>query len=1112
MAASKYRIYEMAKDMNMSSKRLQMILKREFDLEYKSHMSAIEEEDIGRINAYFEEQKRTAQEDREKREKAQAKAEAQAAKERDRKKREREQQTRAPQQRSQSSSSPREDDRRRTQRPNQNQRGSQDTSRRQTNRPKQYAQGMEEGRMLTPDMIREEKRKQQEALEAQKRKAAAQEKAANAPEITATAQEASPAKPDKATTRIVESELKSPATSVDVERVDNANREQDHTSKSEASTPEAKDDRLTVTNGDHRPTKSEVETAPTPVAPVTTEAVSAKSKAVTAVDPSKAEAASSANTEEAIAESNMQKESTAAEAQSHVATTTPVRESEKQPAQKPASDANVRQERQTKSAAQPSSEQSRRPDTRQGQQGRSDNRTGAHGRADNRSGQQTRSDSRQGQQGRPDNRPGQQGRSDNRPGQQGRSDYRSGQQGRPDNRSAQGQSQRPFTNRNDRAQRAPKEDAPELIAKPSRLHEHKKVEDKKKSLEKNDKKKEQNRDRTFAQKLQSKAANKEKKKEKKILKELAAQKETPDIIELPAEITVGDFARLINQSSTAVMMELIKMGVMASLNEAIGYETAEKVAETFGVLVMEPENTDPQTMFESLDFEDQEKDLKVRPPVVTVMGHVDHGKTSLLDAIRETHVTSGEAGGITQHIGASTAYVDGKKITFLDTPGHEAFTQMRMRGAQSTDIAILVVAADDGVMPQTVEAINHAKAAKVPIIIAINKMDKYEADPNRVMQELTEYGLVAEEWGGDTIMIPVSAKQKTGIDELLTMVLMVAEMEELKANPNRRAVGIVIEAQLDKGRGPTATVLVQKGTLHDSDYVVSGSTSGHIRAMFDSTGKKIKKVGPSMPALILGLSEVPEAGDMIYVVENEKIAREFAQKAQDKQRQEQLNKTSRVSLDDLHSQIEGGELKELNIIVKTDVKGTIDAVRNSLEKLSNDEVKVNVIHGAVGGITESDVLLANASNGLIIGFNVRPNQGAVEQAKNDGIDIRTYRVIYEAIEDVKQAIQGMLSPKFKEEILGRAQVRDTFRLPNGSTIAGVYVTNGKLARNAQVRLLRDDIVIHEGKIDSLRRFKDDVRELATGYEGGVGIENYNDIKLQDVIECFHMVEIAPTNN
>ena len=601
--------------------------------------------------------------------------------------------------------------------------------------------------------------------------------------------------------------------------------------------------------------------------------------------------------------------------------------------------------------------------------------------------------------------------------------------------------------------------------------------------------------------------NKKNKQQKRAPKKEEPEDDFDQIIEIPSEITVSDFAKAIRKSSTDVIFELIKIGVMASLNESITFETAEKVAEKFGILITEPEEVDVDELFQQLDFEDDEKSLKLRPPVITVMGHVDHGKTSILDAIRNTQVTRGEAGGITQHIGASTVVYDGHHITQLDTPGHEAFTQMRARGAKATDIAILVVAADDGVMPQTIEAINHAKAAGVPIIVAINKMDKYEADPNRVKQELTEHGLLSEDWGGDTIMVPVSAKTGEGIDELLENVLVVAELSELKANPKRKAVGIVIESQFEKGRGATASILVQKGTLTDDDYVVSGQISGHIRAMFDALGNKVKTAGPSYPVKIIGLSDLPEAGDRIYAVSDEKIAREFAEKAQERAKKEKLNKTTHVSLDDLHMQISEDGLKELNIIVKTDVKGTIDALAGSIEKLGNNEVKVNIIHGAVGGISESDVMLAAASNAIIIGFNVRPNQGAIVMADKDKIEMRTYRVIYDAIEDIEKAIKGMLAPVYEEEVLGRAEVRDTFRVPNVGTVAGIYVISGKMVRNAQVRLLRNDIVIHEGNIASLRRFKDDVKEVAQNYEGGLGIENYNDVKVGDHIECYHSVEV-----
>ncbi|NLW51908.1 MAG: translation initiation factor IF-2 [Tissierellia bacterium] len=605
--------------------------------------------------------------------------------------------------------------------------------------------------------------------------------------------------------------------------------------------------------------------------------------------------------------------------------------------------------------------------------------------------------------------------------------------------------------------------------------------------------------------------NKNKNKNKKQVKDNRPQqkeKAVDPVVEIDEEITVGDFAKLLDVPNTKVITELMKMGTMASVNQTISSELATDLGILLGFEVKVKEPEVDENDIASLDFEDKEEDLVTRAPVVTVMGHVDHGKTSLLDAIRNTRVTKSEAGGITQHIGASSVYINDQRIVFLDTPGHEAFTQMRMRGAQATDIAILVVAADDGVMPQTIEAINHAKAAGVPIIIAINKMDKYEANPDRVKTELMEYGLTPEEWGGDTIMVPVSALKNEGIDELLELVIMVAEMEELKANPNRNAVGVVIEAQLDVGRGPVATVLVKKGTLKQGDFIVSGSASGKIRAMFDSNSKQIKNAKPSTPVLVLGLSEVPNAGDMIYAVSDDKTAKKFAEKQRIADKAEYVKRTSTVNLDDLYSKIGSGEMQDLNIIVKTDVKGTIEAVSNSLSKLSNEEVKVNVIHGAVGGITESDIMLASASNAIIIGFNVRPNQGAQEQAKDQGIDMRTYNVIYEAIEDVEKAIKGMLAPKFEEEVIGLAEIREIFKVPGVGNVAGIYVTSGKMARNAKVRLVRNNIVVHTGEISSLRRFKDDAKELATGYEGGLGIERYNDIKVGDIIEAFVINEIA----
>lgn len=573
-------------------------------------------------------------------------------------------------------------------------------------------------------------------------------------------------------------------------------------------------------------------------------------------------------------------------------------------------------------------------------------------------------------------------------------------------------------------------------------------------------------------------------------------------------ITVKDLSEKISVSISELIMKLMELGIMANQNQEIDFDTASLVAGEFDVIVEqdEVEDFDDDDVF-NLDFEDKKEDLKERPPVITVMGHVDHGKTSILDRIRNSRVAGREAGGITQHIGAYTIRVNDKKIVFLDTPGHEAFTAMRSRGAQVTDVSILVVAADDGVMPQTIEAINHSKAAGVPIIVAINKIDKENANIERVKTELAENGLVPEDWGGDTVLVPVSARTGEGIDDLLEMILMVAEMEELKANPNRLAVGTVIEAQLDKGRGPTATILVQKGTLKHSDMVFSGQASGRIRAMFNDQGKQVKKAGPSTPVLILGLNEVPEAGDMIYAVKDEKEARNYAQKIKDHNREEQIKSSSTMNLDELFGKISDGETKDLNIIIKTDVKGTIDAIKQSLIKLSNEEVKVNIIHGAVGGITESDVNLASASSAIIIGFNVRPTQVAMDMAKNESIEIRTYRVIYDAIEDVKNAITGMLKPQYQEEVLGRATVRDTFKVPGVGTVAGVYVNTGKVTRNTTVRLLRDEILIFEGPVSSLKRYKDDVKELTQGYEGGMGLENYNDIKPGDVLEAYVLNEV-----
>ncbi len=553
---------------------------------------------------------------------------------------------------------------------------------------------------------------------------------------------------------------------------------------------------------------------------------------------------------------------------------------------------------------------------------------------------------------------------------------------------------------------------------------------------------------------------------------------------------------------------------MASLNQEIDFDTASLVAAEFELELEFDENIEEEqeesleeVLAEELDFEDKPEDLVERAPVVTVMGHVDHGKTSLLDSIRQTSVIKKEAGGITQHIGAYTRDIKGKKIVFLDTPGHEAFTSMRARGAQITDVAILVVAADDGVMPQTIEALNHARAAEVPIIVAVNKMDKPDANVDRIKQELMQEGLTAEDWGGDTIFVPVSALKGEGIDELLEMILLVSEVQELKANPNRNAVGTVIESNLDKGRGPVATLLIQKGTLSVGDALVAGSASGKVRAMIDDKGNRIQTAGPSTPVEILGLSETPNSGDTFYMVKNEKQAKQLAVRSKIRKKSDQVKAFHKVSLDDLFDTIQEGQLKELNLIIKGDVKGAVEAIKQSLEKLTTEEVRVNPIHGGVGAIVESDIMLASASNAIVIGFNVRPTPNAMEVARSESVDIRTYTVIYNAIEDIKSAIIGMLDPEYQEVIQGRAEVRATFKVPNAGMIAGIYVTQGKIGRNNSVRLLRDNIVVHEGTISSLKRFKDDAKELATNYEGGLGIDGYNDLKEGDVIEAFILEEI-----
>ncbi len=584
------------------------------------------------------------------------------------------------------------------------------------------------------------------------------------------------------------------------------------------------------------------------------------------------------------------------------------------------------------------------------------------------------------------------------------------------------------------------------------------------------------------------------------------EKQEPTVVEIPDEISVGDFAAKLGQNASVVVKKLFEIGIMASISQTIDFDTAALIGADMGYNIeKEIIITDEDRLFN--DVEDNPEDLEPRSPVVVVMGHVDHGKTSLLDAIRNTNVIAKEAGGITQHIGAYRVRIRDKKITFLDTPGHEAFTTMRMRGAQVTDVAILVVAADDGIMPQTVEAINHAKAAGVTIIVAINKIDKEGANPDRIKQELMEYELVPEEWGGDTICVPISAKFNQNIDELLEMVTLVADMKELKANPNRNAKGTVIEAQLDKGRGPVATVLVQNGTLKAGDIVVAGTATGRVRAMVDDRGNKVKKAGPSVPVEIIGLSEVPEGGDILYAVDDEKKAKAVVEKRKEKIKEDTIKSRAAVSLDALFDQIKQGEVKDLNIIVKADVQGSVEAVKQSLSKLSNEEVRVCCIHGGVGGVTETDVMLAAASNAIIVGFNVRPDNGALASAKQNDVDIRLYRVIYHAIEEIEAAMKGMLAPKFRENVLGHAEVRNTFKVSGVGTIAGGYVLDGKISRNSQVRIVRDGIIVHEGVLSSLKRFKDDVKEVATGYECGIGIENFNDIKESDVIESFVMEEI-----
>ncbi len=646
------------------------------------------------------------------------------------------------------------------------------------------------------------------------------------------------------------------------------------------------------------------------------------------------------------------------------------------------------------------------------------------------------------------------------------------------------------------------EDARELKAKSSRKKKEKRQKHKNKLTEEAT---------TPAKKLtmQKKIRKKRvKKKKEKVEETMIEPIQETTAIQLPNRITVGEFAGLIDKPANEVILKLMNLGVMAAINQYIDYETMELIADDFGIEV-EQKVEEVDTAVLDYDFEDDERDLKHRAPVVTVMGHVDHGKTSLLDAIRSTDVTAGEAGGITQHIGASEVVINDQKIVFLDTPGHEAFTTLRARGAQVTDIAILVVAADDGVMPQTVEAIDHARAADVPIIVAVNKIDKPNANPDRVMKELAEHGVMVEQWGGDTVCVLVSAKQNQNIDQLLEMILLVAELRDLKANPDRNAVGIVIEANLDKGKGAVATVLVQNGKLAVGDPFVCGTTYGRVRAMYNSKGKRIKKVGPSTAVEIIGINDVPVAGDKFFAIDSDKEAKQIAEKrALEIKREEMERAGGHVSLEDIFSQIQAGKMKELSLIIKADAHGSLEALKGSLLKLNNDndEVKIKIQHANIGAITESDILLATASNTIVLGFNVRPSSSVIAIAKKENVEIKTYRIIYELLNDVEAAIKGMLDPEFEEVQLGEIEVRAIFKVPNVGTIAGGYVLSGKVLRNSKIRLLRAGVIVHEGELSSLKRFKDDVKEVASGYECGLGIAGFNDLKEGDVIEAYQIIE------
>lgn len=627
-----------------------------------------------------------------------------------------------------------------------------------------------------------------------------------------------------------------------------------------------------------------------------------------------------------------------------------------------------------------------------------------------------------------------------------------------------------------------------------------------KKKEQNNKGKQQNKNNK-TNKNQKNNKNKKNNKNNKPQNEVAETKEMPSKITYQEGITVGELAEKLNVESAGIIKKLFLLGIMANINQSLDEETLELIADDYGVEIEKEVVVDEEDLSIYFDDETDDSDAIERPAVVTIMGHVDHGKTTLLDSIRNTKVTEGEAGGITQHIGAYQIENSGKKITFLDTPGHAAFTTMRARGAQVTDITILVVAADDGVMPQTIEAINHAKEAEVPTIVAVNKIDKPTANPDRVMQELTEYGLIPEDWGGDTIFVPLSALSGDGIDDLLEMIGLVAEVQELKANPNKQAVGTVIEAELDKSRGPAASLLVQNGTLNVGDAIVVGNTYGRIRAMVNDLGKRIKSAGPSTPVEITGINDVPLAGDRFVVFGDEKQARRIGEARHEASVIQQRQESKNVSLDNLFEQMKQGEMKDLNVIIKGDVQGSVEALAASLMKIDVEGVNVRIIHTAVGAINESDVTLANASNGIIIGFNVRPDAGAKRAAEAENVDMRLHRVIYNVIEEIESAMKGLLDPEFEEQVIGQAEVRQTFKVSKVGTIAGSYVTEGKITRNAGVRVIRDGIVLFEGELDTLKRFKDDAKEVAQGYECGITIEKYNDLKEGDIIEAFEMVKI-----